>query len=108
MRYITKDTTDTHIQLMTVRISYPRATKSEYKAIIKTLQQVDPCAIGTAGHLTRESLNSVQYYNLNVTVNLVLQDEKCMKKYRKAMFKLHLAYPTLYTQGISGGKGWKL
>jgi len=94
--------TNTHIQLMTVRISYPRATKSEYQAIIKTLQQVDACAIGTAGHLTRESMHSPQYYNLNVTVTLVLQDEKFMKKYRKAMFKLRLAYPSIYTQIITG------
>jgi len=95
------NSTDTHVQLMTVRISYPRATKSEYQSIIKTLQQVDPCAIGTAGHLTRESMNSTQYYNLNVTVTLVLQDERLMKKYRKAMFKLRLAYPSIYTQSIS-------
>ena len=94
---IFRTTANPNVQLATIRLHMSRATKSEYESLIKTIQQVDPCAVCTAGHLTRESMTSTQYYNTKVSFTLVLHDEELMKKYRKAMFKLRLLYPSLYT-----------
>lgn len=96
------DASTTHVQLMTVVVTVPSLPDGECAQVFKTLVKVDKHA-NSGKMISHYNSHGKSLTDFTVSLTLVLQDSVLMGKYRKAMFKLRLKHPSIFTTPTIGG-----